>query len=243
MLPALPGLGNVLNTAARVAPAPTDVWFLHTHDLPAAWLDDRLLDGDERRRAAHLERAADRAEFIAAHLLLREVLGRRLDVAPEELSFTRSPCPRCGGPHGRPVLDTPDPPVQFSLSRSNGLVLVAVAEEPVGVDVEALPDRATALSVSELLHPVERAKVLAAPPAQQPAVFASLWTRKEAQLKGVGVGVAVDMAAEDPRAAVADGWRISDLEVGVDHAAAVAVRRPGAAGAESPKNGTGQSEA
>lgn len=76
-------------------------------------------------------------------------------------------CPHCGSPeHGRPRL----PERRLSLSYAPGLVAIAVADEPVGVDVEAI--------------------------GPAPAGFADrlAWTRAEAVLKLTGEGVRRDPA-------------------------------------------------
>ncbi|ATZ22481.1 hypothetical protein SLAV_02850 [Streptomyces lavendulae subsp. lavendulae] len=75
---------------------------------------------------------------MAAHLTLRRVLSAHRGVAPAELRFARRACPCCVGPHGRPVLAGSGTP-HFSMSHTGGLVLIAVAGRPVGVDVERLP--------------------------------------------------------------------------------------------------------
>lgn len=47
----------------------------------------------------------------------------------------------------------------FSLSRSGGLALAAVADVPVGVDIQAIPGSEIASDVLKLLHPNERAEI------------------------------------------------------------------------------------
>jgi hypothetical protein len=73
---------------------------------------------------------SDRAELRSlAEAVLRVELGA--------VSVGRL-CPRCGGgDHGRPYAVIPDGPApQISLSYAEGLVAVAWADGPVGIDVE-----------------------------------------------------------------------------------------------------------
>jgi 4'-phosphopantetheinyl transferase len=206
-----------------------DLFQLRLADLDGSQLDPSVLDADEQARARALVQPADRRRFVAAHLVLRQLLGERLGLRPEELTYRRQPCPNCGGPHGRPAVDRVPTPLHFSLSHSGGYVLVGISSSPVGVDIEALPRWSTVAEVSSLLHPDERAEVAAAAPAERRLVFARIWTRKEAYLKGIGSGVAVDLAADylgtEERAAGPKGWVVATVPTGAGHVAAAAVVR------------------
>lgn len=200
------------------------VWLLRVADLDPASLGVHWLDTEERARAATLYSDAHRREYVAAHLTLRALLARRLGEAPEQVRFRRAACPACGGPHGRPELaGRAEPPVHFSLSHGDGLVLVALASAPVGVDIEPLPSEETVAAVTPTLPPAERAAVLDSPGAERRATFARAWARIEAYLKGVGTGIAVELAAVDLPAAQADGWVVSDLAADPGVAAALAM--------------------
>lgn len=75
----------------------------------------------------HLWRGEGRRE--AARAALAEVLSRYLGLEPAEIELER-------GEHGKPALPGDPPPLEFNLSHSAGLVLIAVtAGRPVGVDV------------------------------------------------------------------------------------------------------------
>ncbi|MFE7188225.1 4'-phosphopantetheinyl transferase family protein [Kitasatospora sp. NPDC057541] len=206
-----------------------ELWLLDAATVPVdpAALD--CLDEEERGRAARFVRVADRTAYLAAHVALRRVLGRRLAVAPEALAFTREPCPDCAGPHGRPRLAGPLPGApHFSLSHGGGRVLIGVAAAPLGVDVEPLPGADAAEVLSAALHPAERAELADVLAARRPGEFARLWTRKEAYLKGLGVGLGRPPAADylgtaDPGRRPR-GWAVANVPAGPRHAAAVALR-------------------
>lgn len=190
--------------------------------------DLALLDHGERCRASLLRDPADRAGYVGAHAFLRRVIGEHLELAPEEVAFVREPCPCCGAPRGRPALGEPASHLHFSLSRSGGWALVAIAADPVGADIEALPDHDTMAEVSRVLHGDERAAISSAPTHERPEVFARTWTRKEAYLKAVGVGLAHDFAtdylASAELRARPQGWRVENVRAPRGYAAATAVR-------------------
>ena len=127
-------------------------------------------------RVAWHDASVGAAPALARHV--RSLLG------PGAVSSGRL-CPRCGSDgHGRPWLRLDGQPVHVSLARSGPHLVTAVAEEPVGVDVEA--------AVVDVLPEL----VLAPTEAAGPAVdLARAWTRKEAVLKARGSGLATPMPA------------------------------------------------
>lgn len=207
---------QLLAAAERISRGPADleVSVLRHDTLRRDALDSSILDPSER------ERAKGSYSYLVSHLLLRELLARRIGCAAQEVHFHRDPCPLCGQPHGRPATSGA---VEFSLSRSGSLTVVALAGEPVGVDVQITASRPQTHAVAPMLHPVEQAEI-----AQAPERFTAMWVRKEAYLKGIGCGIAGDLAADylgfSPAPPGPAGWTIIDLEVDPGYCSAVAVR-------------------
>lgn len=206
-------------------------------ELPA---EEALLDQQELRRAARLQSAVDRHRFVAAHAALRREIAQRLEVAPPELRFTRAPCADCGAPHGRPVILVPagsrgsHSELHFSLSYSGGQALIATAGVPVGADMEALPSASMCRRLTALLDPRERSLILAAPEQRQRLLFTRLWCRKEAYLKGLGVGFVhetTDSYLASPEST--PGWHVENVDAPPGFAAAVATRGQSRAAAVS----------
>ncbi|WP_442306143.1 4'-phosphopantetheinyl transferase family protein [Streptomyces sp. 2RAF24] len=205
------------------------LWLVATevHEDSAARYASLVLDAEELARAGEFRRPGDRATYLCAHVGLRRLLGAHLGVAPRGVTVERAPCPCCGEPHGRPVL--PDGRLHFSLSHCEGMSLIAVATTPVGVDIERIPAPHLVAELSEVLHPDESAELAALAQDRRPAAFARVWTRKEAYLKGTGVGLGADPSAEyvgsGPVPTAPPGWLLADVAVPSGHQAAVAVRR------------------
>ena len=89
--------------------------------------------------------------------------------------------------HGAPSL--PGGPY-FSLSHSKRGIAVAISDEPIGIDIEAIRPLSEGL-VQKAMNPQEQAQIAAAAnPAQE---FIRLWTRKEAYVKMQGTGIISDM--------------------------------------------------
>ncbi|PIB12249.1 MULTISPECIES: 4'-phosphopantetheinyl transferase family protein [Streptomyces] len=208
-----------------------ELWLISPGSAPdsrAFALDE--LDEHERRRARTFRRPADRTLYVAAHIALRRVLAPYVGAPARELVFGRADCPRCGGPHGRPVVEARGPVPHFSLSHSHGRALIAVSARPVGADVERVPGPERVDVCLPSLHPYEQAQLTRLQGPERQAGFARIWARKEAYLKGTGAGIGRwmsevyvgDGAQGAPRGP--DGWTVRDVPCPAGHAAAVAVR-------------------
>lgn len=154
-------------------------------DRLGAWLD--LLSADERQRAARFVRELDRQRFIAARGALRLLLSRYLQRPPAQLVFTYNE-------FGKPAL--PDASsLAFNLAHSDGLALCAVSQaQPLGIDVET--ERASV--EFEALWPrisssAERDLWPLLASAQRQRIFFHLWTRKEAVIKALGMGLSLPL--------------------------------------------------
>jgi 4'-phosphopantetheinyl transferase len=146
-----------------------------------------LLSADERACAERFRFDRDRHAFVAARGRLRELLGRSLDVAPEQVAFDYRP-------RGKPVLagKLGDGGLHFNLSHSGARAVVALAHGcEVGVDIEevrALPDAARL--AERFFSAAEIRALQALAPADRIPGFFRCWTRKEAYLKALGDGLA-----------------------------------------------------
>lgn len=163
--------------------AGSDVWLCDVSrpgDLRAC---TALLSAAERDKASRFRFEKDRNLYVAAHGLLRAVLGEYLAVPPAEILFA--------GGKGKPRLADVHGAVQFNLSHTHGYVAVAVhPSQPVGVDVEkAEPAFQWEDLTDYCLGAPERQTLTGLQPAAARHRFFNYWTRKEAFLKAIGVGL------------------------------------------------------
>lgn len=167
------------------------VWELPLDQSPPNAVD--LLDATEQARAQRFVHALHRTRYIAAHAWLRRILGRYLDRAPQDLRFDI-------GPYGKPELRPLQPdksqpaPLRFNLSHSNDIALLAVSTGvDVGVDIEAIrPDLPDATLAAGVLTALELAELEQLPTSQRAEVFFACWARKEACMKALGLGLALE---------------------------------------------------
>jgi 4'-phosphopantetheinyl transferase len=155
---------------------------------------------------------------------VRAVLAAALALPLEAVRLDRV-CRYCGHPtHGKPRLVGRDD-VSFSAARRPGWMLLGLTRgTELGVDVDALDVRASADVYAVALTPAEQASVA---PLDAFGV-GRLWTRKEAMLKGQGLGLggAVGPADIDVRSATAGPWHLRDVVAPPGHTAAVASLAP-----------------
>jgi 4'-phosphopantetheinyl transferase len=100
-------------------------------------------------------------------------------------------------PNGKPHLV--DHPCAFNLSHSGDVVLIGTADDgEVGVDVEVLrPTLDLDVVVRSHFSAGERWTIESLAPGARDLAFLVGWTRKEACLKAVGVGLNIDPASID----------------------------------------------
>jgi 4'-phosphopantetheinyl transferase len=171
-----------------VEPGCVHVWRM---DLTCADADNHasVLSFDERAREARFVFERDRNRFSRARIGLRHVLSSYLEQAPAEIGFVQNE-------FGKPNL-VGESRIGFNVSHSDDTAVIAVGQfAEIGVDVERVRRptdiRGIAKSVfsifeNEALDSLEGNALLEA--------FFTCWTRKEAYLKAIGVGLALAPAS------------------------------------------------
>lgn len=190
------------------------------------------LSTEERLRRERIVHPRALAEFVAGRRLLRHVVAPLCGVAPDALSIVES---ERGALSIDPALGAS---WRFNISHTDGLVALALARAPIGVDVEwlARPGRTVELA-DRFFAPAEVAALRARPEAHQRDRFFDLWTLKESYIKARGEGLAIPLDSFaftlegdtisitiDPRAGdVGARWRFALADVGPAHRVAVAL--------------------
>lgn len=137
-----------------------------------------ILSEAEKDRAARFVKASDSERYINAHVALRRILARYVASSPAQIEFQTNA-------YGKPALAEPSE-IQFNLAHSHNSALIAVAQTfPVGVDIEWVRHNFDAMDLAHhFFAPREIERVRAAPER-----FFEIWTRKEAFIKAIGMGV------------------------------------------------------
>jgi 4'-phosphopantetheinyl transferase len=150
------------------------------------WVElGRSLPPDERQRAARLRFDRDRRRFIRTRTALREILSDCLSLPACQIVFRY-------GSHGKPqVAGTGDLETHFNVSHSEGLAVIAVVRSHrVGVDIEwAQPGAGKDGVAEQVMSESELARFRSLPASLRDEAFIACWTRKEAYLKALGIGI------------------------------------------------------
>lgn len=177
------------------SPAPVSLWTIPLHASPQEHLEDlEVLTDQERARCARLIFEPHRVRFARARRALREILahsiglsmGERIEAREIELVTEHRGKP-CLAPHQRHL--------EFNLSHSHELALLAIGQRgQLGVDLERVDPRRDIEGLARYaFSPLEQAALAALAPPQRPAAFFRIWTRKEAYLKALGMGLHIPL--------------------------------------------------
>lgn len=141
-----------------------------------------LLNSQEKERAAKFVVSNAANSFIAARGILRTILGGYLKVKPQDIVFQQNQ-------YGKLYLDSS--PLQFNLSHSHDLaIFIFTLNNPVGVDVEFIRDDYEFTDIAKrFFSKSEVNELFSLPKDKQLYGFFNCWTRKEAFIKALGVGL------------------------------------------------------
>ena len=196
----------------------------------------QFLSGDELVRAGRFHFESDRKHFIVARGYLRAILSRYLKIPAEEIKFAY-------GEQGKPQLAASCRGSQsfyFNLAHSHGVAIYGMTRVgEIGIDIERIRPEFTGDDVANrFFSPGEVSCLNAMPKDLRPEAFFNCWTRKEAFIKAVGMGLSlpldqfeVTLAPGEPAQLVrtawdedeASRWSIKSIDVGESYVAAIAV--------------------
>lgn len=221
----------------RLATGVVHVWCLPL-DLPQPTIESlrTILPPDEEARAARFLFDRHRRRFIACRGQVRQILARYLSALPVEIRFRY-------GTQGKPSLAAPssDAAIQFNVSNSHELALCAlVLNRDLGVDLEYIHRLTDFDGLADRFFAVREVEVMRAlPEERRREAFFNCWTRKEAVLKAVGIGlsmplnqVEVTLAPDAPAQVLAyasdgaesDPWWLQSLDPATGYQGAIASR-------------------
>src|SRR5882672_10062778 len=147
------------------------------------------LTPDERTRSARFQFERDQQRFIVARGVLRDLLGRYLQIQPGKIGFVYNA-------FGKPDLGSEfGSRLKFNLSHSGGLAVIAIATaSDVGVDLEYIRAQSDYADIAlRFFSAAEVDHLNALPNHLYAEAFFSCWTKKEACLKACGEGLAIPL--------------------------------------------------
>ena len=143
-----------------------------------------LVSEQRREQALQYKHAFGQYACLKSYLLLQDLLREHYGIEGD-LVFSYNE-------HGKPMLKEVSN-IHFSISHCKGTIAVAVADRPVGIDVETLlmPSEALAEKV------MDKGEKLRFDISDTPEdFFTALWTAKEAVMKCRGTGIVMEELPE-----------------------------------------------
>jgi 4'-phosphopantetheinyl transferase len=227
----------------RATSADVELWAAFSDEIrdPALLARYReLLTDDERAREMRFRFASDQHRFLLTRALVRTVLSKYVDVAPQAWRFAPDA-------FGRPQIQNTDAGVAdltFNISHTHGLILLGVTHrKALGVDTEHLWSRAASAAVADrFFSPNEAEALRELPESVRRERFFDYWTLKESYIKARGRGLSLGLASfgfdlGQPkrigawfRPEVEDAaphWQFWQFNPSPDHVAAVCLQRIG----------------
>jgi 4'-phosphopantetheinyl transferase len=145
-----------------------------------------FLNASELTRAEKYVFEYDRERFISVRGFLRQLLGQYLQIDPKQLIFDYAE-------HGKPEVRNNQNALDlnFNLSDSRELVLIALGKkQSLGVDVEFVRENLDILGMAKSFFSAhEYQTLITTAPEHQHEFFFHIWTRKEALIKNIGLGL------------------------------------------------------
>ncbi len=176
------------STAASVVPIAdreVHLWRIRL-DAAADRLDDcaRLLSADENEKARRFKFDVHRSRYVVTRATLRTLLSKYLRKPPSDVSILE-------GRHGKPEIGSEGEDLEFNLSHSGGLAVFAFGRgRRVGVDIEETGRDVEFRDLAQrFFSEQERAVLRGVPDPDVREAFYECWTRKEAYIKALGLGV------------------------------------------------------
>lgn len=188
-------------------------------DLRASLLQrpEAVLPPDEVARAGRFRFERDRLSNLVSSYALRDILSRYLGIPPLEVPIATTA-------KGKPYLaiGSGQRPLQFSLSHTKEVAVVALAMTRVGVDIEGVPEGYPVMDVAERFFAAGEVEALRAEvdPQRRTLLFLRYWTKKEALLKASGEGLhgdlkGLDMSRAGPQVEHAGArWTVAEMTAG-----------------------------
>ena len=164
-------------------PNEVHVWTAHLSAIPSpAGVFAVVASDEERQRAGSIRIASVRERYVAARIFLRTTLSLYSGAEANDIVFEQ-------GLHGKPSIAGSE--LEFNLTHSADLALLALCcVRRVGIDVERISPAPFALDIARRFFSANEYTELAGLPSDLlSAAFYATWTRKEAFLKGLGVGI------------------------------------------------------
>jgi 4'-phosphopantetheinyl transferase len=145
-----------------------------------------LLSDEERLKALNYKLVRDQSRYVSSHGILRQILAAYSGQAPSELRYVYTK-------YGKPILNNQKTEKQlyFNMTHAEDAVCYIVSiKNEAGIDLEKVNGDFDWYSIAQAYFShQERCFLESIASDEQANAFFYIWTRKEALLKALGVGL------------------------------------------------------
>ena len=201
----------------------TDIWRINISSN-LSYLDrlSSLINAAEAERANRYLQIRDKNRFVISRGALRIILAAYLNQQPSLIEFET-------GTNKKPFLK--NTPLSYNVSHAGDWIVIAVADKPIGADVERVDPSFDYQDIIAGYFSPEEAKYIREDDAH--SRFFLLWTRKEALTKATGKGLDDDLkfipslngeyAVDNDLLKSSSDWQVNSLELYQGYLATFAV--------------------
>lgn|GEM_PF-1169899 len=153
-------------------------------ESPFLAIAETCLSGEELTYANSFLKNVDRTRYVLSHFLLNQLLIATFGVNSKQVRRDdNKPC----------LLHNLG---EFNISHSDSYFVAAFSSRPVGIDIEHIQPLAELEQMERLVfHPREAMEISQMNQNDALVAFFRCWTRKEALLKLIGIGLNVELSA------------------------------------------------
>lgn len=161
------------------------------------------LSENEKSRADRFRHEIDYKCYVSVHALLRIELSKLLGIQARKIVISVSE-------YGKPFVRGIDLPFSISRTRNQFAFAFSNNRQYLGIDIEQIKPEIDFTSISSNYFNVKEQRLIlsGAEPNEQKRTFYELWTRKEALLKAIGIGIGIGLS----RVPVLEGVNVPDLK-------------------------------
>lgn len=191
-------------------------WDIDLEKIDSSYFEHfhQSLSKQNKTRASSFSREKDRNLFVTAHYALDRILQDIFDINPHILIDM----------NGKPYIQ--DHPIQFNISHTENRVLLGFSHQAIGIDIEKKIElNDLDLLIEHSMHPDEISILNTYDPSQKMQLFYGLWTKKEAIVKAMGIGLGKELNSFSLKSIHEDrSWSAYELTIDGRYSAAVATQ-------------------
>lgn len=176
-----------------LSPKDVHLWFAYSEKITDVTLLEQynsLLSEEEKAKKSRFHFKKHQHQYLITRALVRSVLSMYvLEIQPRDWRFSTNK-------YGKPFISNSPLPIhlEFNLTHSDGVIVLAISNDVIGVDVENIYRENTFMNIAADHFTADEYLYLKNKSIHdQRASFFQLWTLKESYIKARGLGLSLPL--------------------------------------------------